>query len=291
MASNTRNVKLGVCKILFDGTDLGYTQGGVEVAVKTDTHKVTVDQFGKTSINEYLMGREVTAKVPLAETTCDNLVAIMPGASMIVTGGAVATGALTIATLPVTGDTIVVNGSTVTFKSALTGAAGEVLIGATIPATATNLAAALNASTDANIAAASYSAAAAVVSVNYGNQLIYGNVGYKSSEGNAFTLATGTAAAKVTVAAATLTGGLDATAKAVSVTTGIGISLLDQAKELRLHPISRVAGDTTEDFVIPLAATAGALKFAYKLEAERIFDVDFTGYPNAVTGVLFTLGS
>ena len=31
MASSTENVKLGVCTILFDGNDLGYTKGGVEV--------------------------------------------------------------------------------------------------------------------------------------------------------------------------------------------------------------------------------------------------------------------
>lgn len=80
MASDIKNVKLGVCKVTFDGKDLGYTKGGVEVSVKTETHKVNVDQFGKTPINEYIMGREVTVKVPLAETTLENLVAIMPGA-------------------------------------------------------------------------------------------------------------------------------------------------------------------------------------------------------------------
>lgn len=86
MASDIKNVKLGVCKVTFDGQDLGYTKGGVEVSVKTETHKVMVDQFGKTPINEYIMGREVTVKVPLAETTLDNLVKIMPGATLITDG-------------------------------------------------------------------------------------------------------------------------------------------------------------------------------------------------------------
>lgn len=83
MASDIKNVKLGVCKVTFDGQDLGYTKGGVEVSVKTETHKVMVDQFGKTPINEYVMGREVQVKVPLAETTLENLVRIMPGASLV----------------------------------------------------------------------------------------------------------------------------------------------------------------------------------------------------------------
>jgi len=83
MASDTKNVKLGVCKVLYNEVDLGYTKGGVEVSVTTDTHEVNVDQFGKTPINEYIMGRKVTVKVPLAETTLDNLVKIMPGAVLV----------------------------------------------------------------------------------------------------------------------------------------------------------------------------------------------------------------
>jgi hypothetical protein len=169
MASDTKNVKLGVCKVFFDEKDLGYTQGGVEVTVKTDTHKVNVDQFGKTTINEYIMGRDVTVKVPLAETTLDNMVAIMPGATLVVDG-------------------------------------------------------------------------------------------------------------------------VDPTKRSVEVTNGVGTDLLAIAKELRLHPKSLPDSDVSEDFVIPLAATAGGLKFAYKLENERIFDCDFTGYPDPVTGKLFIVG-
>jgi hypothetical protein len=167
--SDTKNVKLGVCKVFFNNEDLGYTQGGVEVEVKTDTHKVNVDQFGKTTINEYIMGREVTVKVPLAETTLDNLVAIMPGAKMVVDSA-------------------------------------------------------------------------------------------------------------------------DPTKRHVEVTNGVGTDLLTMAKELRLHPKSLADTDKSEDFVIPLAATPGGLKFAYKLENERIFDCDFTGYPDPATGKLFVVG-
>jgi hypothetical protein len=169
MASDTSNVKVGVCKVFFDDVDLGYTKGGVEVTVKTDTYKVNVDQFGKTTINESLIGREVMAKVPLAETTLENLVAIMPGAVLVPSGG-----------------------------------------GATNPV--------------------------------------------------------------------------------VTVPTAIGTELLSGAKELRLHPKSLPDNDKSEDFVIPLANTAGALTFAYKLEDERIYNVEFTGYPNPTTGLLFQVG-
>lgn len=290
MASNTKNVKLGVCQVFFDGVDLGYTQGGVEVTVTTETHKVNVDQFGNTTINEYIMGREVMAKVPMAETTLENLVSIMPGATLTTTGGTAATGTITVATQPTTGDTIVVNGATVTFRTALTGAGNEVLIGANAAATAAALAAGLNASTDPLIAAASYSVAGAIVTVTYGAELTYGTAGKKGTEGNAFTLGGGTAGVKVTLSGATLSGGVDPTGAAVSVPTGVGNNLLDFAKELRIHPVGKALTDKSEDFVIPLAATAGAMNFAYKLDTERVYNTEFTGYPDSA-GKLFSVGA
>jgi len=83
MASSTENVKLGVCTVLFDAIDLGFTKGGVEVQVETQTHEVTVDQTGNTPIGELITGRTVQVTVPLAETTLENLVKIMPGAELI----------------------------------------------------------------------------------------------------------------------------------------------------------------------------------------------------------------
>lgn len=81
--NKAENVKLGVCRVIFDGVDLGFTKGGVEVSVATETHEVQVDQAGQTPINEYIMGRTVSVKAPLAETTLENLVAIMPGAKLV----------------------------------------------------------------------------------------------------------------------------------------------------------------------------------------------------------------
>jgi hypothetical protein len=83
MASSAENVKLGVCRIYFGGVDLGYTKGGVEVEVSTETHKKTVDQFGETEIDEYIMKRTCVVSAPLAETTLENLVTIMPGATLV----------------------------------------------------------------------------------------------------------------------------------------------------------------------------------------------------------------
>jgi hypothetical protein len=280
MASDTKNVKLGVCKVVLDGQDLGYTSGGVEVSVKTDTHKVMIDQFGKTPINEYIMGREVSVKCPLAETTLENMVAIMPGATLTQVGGAAATGTITVATNPSDSDTIVVNGVTFTFKTAAASAT-EVTIGASAGGTATNLGAKLNASTNEAVAMAQYSVAASVVTVTANR---------KGTAGNAFTLSSGTAGVKVTMSAGTLTGGTEPTSASVSVTTGVGTNLLDIAAELRLHPVGRPDSDVSEDFVVVRAATAGALKFAYKLEEERIYDTEFMGYPDPATGKLFTVG-
>lgn len=280
MASSTKNVKLGVCKVFLDGNDLGYTQGGVEVTVKTDTHKVNVDQFGKTTINEIIMGREVLAKTPLAETTLENLVAIMPGASLTVVGGAAATGSVTLASQPADGDTVTVNGVVFTFKNAAV-AVTDVAIGAATSDTATALAAALSASTNAAVSAATYGAVGSVVNVTYA---------IKTTTGNSFSLAT-SVPAKVTLSGATLTGGTNPTSKRVDVQTGIGSDLLSFAKELRLHPQALAADDLSEDFVIPLASTSGALQFAYQLEKERIFNVEFTGYPDPATNKLFYVGN
>lgn len=171
MASSTENIRMGTCRVLYDGTDLGFTTGGVEVAVATTTHETKVDQFGDTVANEYIMGRTITVTCPLVETTLENMAAIIPGATLV---------------------------------------------------------------TD--------------------------NTDPQNPKKN------------------------------VIVTSGTGLSLLDRAKTLTLHPIAKPANDTSEDLVIPLAATAGAMNFAYKYDAERVFNCEFKGYPDSETGILFTYG-
>lgn len=173
MANNdAKNIKLGVCRVMFDGKDLGFTKGGVEVSVETETHEVQVDQTGQTPVNEFIMGRTVNVSCPLAETTLENMVAIMPGAKLV---------------------------------------------------------------TDAD------------------------------------------------------PGDGSAPAARVDVTMGVGVSLLDWAKPLVLHPVALPDSDKSEDFTVFRAATPGAMSFAYKLDEERIFSCEFKGYPNE-KGLLFAFG-
>lgn len=277
MASDTKNVKLGVCRIMYKGNDLGYTKGGVEVEVTTSTHPVTVDQFGETTINEYITKRDVKVKVPLAETTIENLAATMPGTTLF-SDGVRASGTITVSALPVANDTLTVNGAVFTFKASVA-SAYDILIGADAAATAANVAEALTASTNAKVVQAQYSLAGAVVTVKFDVDGV---------AGNSFTLAkTGTG---ITLSGAKLTGGTDTLKKRADVTSGIGINLLSISGELALHPIALPETDLSEDFVIPKAGTAGAMKYSYKHDQERIYDVEFMGYPDPNTGLLFSLG-
>jgi len=168
MPSSTDNVKVGVCTVDFGGTDLGYTKGGVEVEVTTEKYTVTVDQFGQTPINDYLIGRTISITTPLAETTVDNLVATMPGSTKVIDGSV-------------------------------------------------------------------------------------------------------------------------ATKIKAEVTSGIGTNLIDSADVLTLHPIAAGA-DVNEDIIVPKAATAGNMTFAYQLDSERVFNVTWNGYPDSTTGLLYVVG-
>jgi hypothetical protein len=276
--SNTQNVKLGVCSIVFGGVDLGYTKGGVEVEVATETHEVMVDQFGNVPINEYIMGRTVTVKCPLAETTLENMVNVMPGATLV-GGGVQASGNFTFSTaVPAANDTVTINGVVFTFKAA-PATDFEVKIGATIPATIKNLYTAVASSIHPDLIAAGYTYSASQLLVTYKT---------RGTAGNAFTLAkSGT---NIAVSAATLTGGVGSDVARVEVETGIGQDLLSTCQQLVLHPIALAADNLKDDFIVPLANTAGALQFAYKLDEERIFNVEFKGYPDPVTKVLFKVG-
>lgn len=278
-ASSTKNVAIGVCRAYLGGIDLGYTQGGVDVEVSTQTHAVTVDQFGKTNVDEIIMGRTVKAKIPMVETTISKMAMIMPGATVINTGGAIASGSYTFAANPSVGQNIVINGLTVTFKVAAV-VALDVTLGSTLAATLIALAAVLSASTNPLIAASTYVATATTLVVTFNDYGLAGNV---------FPITVGTTTASVS--AATLLGGLEVTSKRIQVVTGIGISLLSIAKELRFHPIALATTDYSQDFVIPIAMTSGAVSFAYKLEAERVFTCEFFGYPDPVTGMLYYFGT
>jgi hypothetical protein len=80
--THVKNIKLGACAVSFAGADLGYTKGGVEVEISTETLKVTVDQLGQTTISELIQGRNIKVTAPLAESVLANMVNLMPGSSM-----------------------------------------------------------------------------------------------------------------------------------------------------------------------------------------------------------------
>jgi len=80
--THVKNIKLGACAVKFNGVDLGYTKGGVEVEVSTETLKVTVDQQGQTTISELVQGRNIKVTVPLAESILANMVNLMPGSTL-----------------------------------------------------------------------------------------------------------------------------------------------------------------------------------------------------------------
>lgn len=77
MADITK-VKVGVCSVSFNGTDLGHTKGEVEVTYEPTYHEVSVDLYGETPVEKYLMGERFTAKVPLAEFTIANIGIAIP---------------------------------------------------------------------------------------------------------------------------------------------------------------------------------------------------------------------
>lgn len=281
MASDTKNVKLGVCQVKFGGYDLGYTKGGVEVEVKTETKKVMVDQFGNTEINEYILGRTCMAKIPMAESTLYNLAEIMPGATLSLSGGAYASATVTFGSQPAAASTITVNGVVFTARSTA-GAlvnAREFLIGTTTSDTAANFAAAVNSAMDtalADIGVDTVSANVVTLSANT-----------PGTAGNAFTLATsGTA----TLSGATFSGGAAVGRAKIVVPTGTGSSLLTTCQRLVMHPVALGADDRSLDFTIPLANAAGEMNYAFKLDEERIYIANFTGYPDPATKTLFVIG-
>lgn len=258
---NTANVKLGVCNIRFGGIDLGLTKGGVEVEVSTDTHKVMVDQFGESEINEQITKRTVKVTAPLAETTLENMVSVMPGAVLVDSG---TKQVYTIDEPTPVNDalyTVTVNDVDYEYTADADATEAEIIAG---------LADAIN-----------LSGACPMVASTTVDSLIL--TARASGVTNVVSTSGGTLAGVETVAAV-------AGAKRVDVKNGVGTDLLAIAKELVLHPISLPFADRSEDFIIPLASTAGGLNFAYKMDEERVYNVEFAGYPNSNTSVLFKFG-
>jgi hypothetical protein len=87
------NVKMGVCSVSLDGTDLGHTKGGVTVEYEPVIQDITVDKYGETPSEKVLTGEHLRATVPLAESTIANIGNAIPAGtttdSKITLGGQV----------------------------------------------------------------------------------------------------------------------------------------------------------------------------------------------------------
>lgn len=266
MASDTKNVKLGACRVYYDGRDLGFTKGGVEFEVTTTTHDVTVDQLGETPISSLITGRTATVSVPMAETTLENLVAVMPGAQLV-SDGVKATGAITFAGATNDGDTIVVGDTTFTFRDAPAGVYDVPVADDEVEAAEAFAEVAADAGVPYNFAVDG-----AVVTVTA--KLTGPEYNAKVTPSGAFATTSGIA------------GGVGATKARVEVSSGVNINLLEVARPLRLVPVGT---NGSEDLLIHRAGTPGAIQFAYQSDTERIFQASFTAFATE-DGRLFDLG-
>lgn len=95
---STINVEMGTCSTKWGKMEPFQTKGGVEVSYAPEYHEVFVDMYGKSPIDQVLIGEVMKAKVPIAETTYANLKAVIPTATEVV--GADSKKKLTIGRLP-----------------------------------------------------------------------------------------------------------------------------------------------------------------------------------------------
>ena len=72
MADVTK-IQLGACSVTYKGVDLGHTIGGVVVTYTPDYHETSVDKYGSSVVEKFLVGERVKAEVSLAEITLANL--------------------------------------------------------------------------------------------------------------------------------------------------------------------------------------------------------------------------
>jgi hypothetical protein len=90
MADTLSNVQLGPCQIYINGTDVGHSIGGVEYTYAAEFHEVKLDKYGNTIAEKFLLGEKLTAKLPLAEFTLNNIKRAIPFGTL--SGGKVTIG-------------------------------------------------------------------------------------------------------------------------------------------------------------------------------------------------------
>lgn len=80
--ADARNIQLGPCSVTYKGTDLGHTIGGVTVTYTPEYHETSVDKFGSSTVEKFLVGEKLSAEVNLAEYTLANLQVAMAQGSL-----------------------------------------------------------------------------------------------------------------------------------------------------------------------------------------------------------------
>lgn len=71
-----------------------------------------------------------------------------------------------------------------------------------------------------------------------------------------------------------------ASAGGVEIHTGVNIDLFNHAHLLKLHPHGLPVGNTEQDFTVYKAAPTANFSFKYELAGERIYEVEFSAYPD-----------
>lgn len=80
------------------------------------------------------------------------------------------------------------------------------------------------------------------------------------------------------------------TTKKLVIDAAVGTSLRELADELILHPKDIAVGDKSKDVTVPLAMAKGDMQFSFKSDDQRVYAVEFEGFVDLDTGVLFVLG-
>jgi len=67
-----------------------------------------------------------------------------------------------------------------------------------------------------------------------------------------------------------------------------GLAMATFAKRLTLHPLNAPGG--SDDFIVHRAAPSGSISFAFKVDEERIFTIEFRGYVSDAAQPLVSVG-